>query len=95
MVTTETKKNIQSAQTKFKRKNPAKSLKKKNVYSLAQKKIKNLRIQKSFKRIKGNKDFRHSFKYFITSLMYFSRTLDPQLLADLLAKVIYKAKKQT
>ena len=27
--------------------------------------------------------------------MYFSRNLDPQLLANVLAKVVYKAKKQT
>ena len=72
-----------------------KSLKKKDLYMLARKKIKNLRIKNSFKRIKGSKDFRHSFKYFIPALMYFSRTLDPQLLAELLSKVVYKAKKQT
>jgi hypothetical protein len=75
--------------------NLVKTLKKKDFYSLARKKIKNLRLKNSFKRIKGSKDFRHSFKYFIPALMYFSRTLDPQILADLLSKVVYKAKKQT
>ena len=75
--------------------NLVKNLKKKDFYILTRKKIKNLRLKNSFKRIKGSKDFRHSFKYFIPALMYFSRTLDPQILADLLSKVVYKAKKQT
>lgn len=73
----------------------AKTLKKKDLYILARRKIKNSRVKNSFKRIKGSKDFRHSFKYFIPSLMYFTRTLDPQILVELLAKVVYKAKKQT
>jgi hypothetical protein len=73
----------------------SKVLKKKDLYLLARKKIKNLRLKNYFKRVKNNKDFRHSFKYFIPTLMYFSKTLDPQLLADLFAKVLYKAKKQT
>ena len=72
-----------------------KQLKKKTLSTLTQKKIKNSRIKNSFKRIKNSKDFRHPFKYFIPLLMHFSRTLEPQFLADILAKVLYKAKKQT
>jgi len=72
-----------------------KYLNKKSSYILARKKIKKARIQNSFKRIKHIKDFRHSFKYFIPTLMYFSRTLDPTFLVDILSKVLHKAKKQT
>jgi len=75
--------------------NTAKILRKKDLFLLTRKKVKNLRIKNSFKRIKNSKDFRHSFKYFIPTLMHFSRTLNPQPLSDLLAKVMYKAKKQT
>ena len=80
---------------KINNQNFVKSLNKKNLFVLAKKKIHNKRIQNSFRRLKGSKDFRHSFKYFIPTLIYFSRTLDPQPLADLLSKVVYKAKKQT
>ena len=73
----------------------SKELKKKDLFVLTRKKIKSLRIKNSFKRIKNSKDFRHSFKYFIPTLMHFSRTLNPQPLTDLFAKVLYKAKKQT
>ena len=72
-----------------------KTLNKKKTYLLRRRKIKSSRIQNGFKRMKGGKDFRHSFKYFLPTLIYLSRTLDPQPLADLLAKVVYKAKKQT
>ena len=76
-------------------KNNTKFLKKKDAYILAIKKIKKKRITNGFQRIKRNKDFHQSFKYFIPTLMYFSRTLDPQPLANLLAKVVFKAKKQS
>ena len=75
--------------------NNSRFLKKKDLLILARKKIKNLRVKNSFKRIKNSKDFRHSFKYFIPTLMHFSKNLDPQILADIFAKVLYKAKKQT
>jgi hypothetical protein len=92
---TTTKLNTQQTQNTFVTKKSSRFLNKKDLYILARKKIKNLRIKNSFKRIKGSKDFRHSFKYFIPTLMYFSHTLDPQFLADIFAKVIHKAKKQT
>ena len=75
--------------------NTVKLLKKNERQTLIRKKMQNARIMNSFRRIKGNKDFRQSFKYFLPTLSYFSRTLDPRPLADLLAKVIYRAKKQT
>jgi len=95
LVNTTKKISTPSAKNKYVTKNLTKSLKKKDLYILARRKIKNSRVKNSFKRIKGSKDFRHSFKYFIPSLMYFSRTLDPQVLVEILAKVVYKAKKQT
>ena len=70
-------------------------LRKKDFSVLSRKKTKNARIKNSFKRFKNNKDFRHSFKYFIPTLIHFSRTLEPTFFVSLLAKVLYKAKKQT
>ena len=70
-------------------------LQKKDSSVLSRKKTKNARIKNSFQRFKNNKDFRHSFKYFIPTLMYFSRTLDPTFFVNILSKVLYKAKKQT
>lgn len=95
IATTTKKTNPQKNQITQFTNNTAKTLRKKDLFLLTRKKVKNLRIKNSFKRIKNSKDFRHSFKYFIPTLMHFSRTLNPQPLSDLLAKVMYKAKKQT
>ena len=62
---------------------------------MTQKKKKQRRIKNKFARIKRSKDFRQSFKYFIPTFMQFSRTLDPQLLVNVLTKVIKMAKNQT
>lgn len=74
--------------------NSFKLLKKKNLFLLAKKKKKR-HIKNYFDRIRKNKEFKQIFKFFIPTLMDFSRNLEPQLLADIIAKVIHKAKKQT
>ena len=70
-------------------------LQKKSFSILSRKKIQKARIKNSFRRFKNTKDFRHSFKYFIPTLIHFSRTLDPTFLVNIFAKVLYRAKKQT
>lgn len=71
------------------------NLRKKKINLLAKKKKKQRQIKNKFARIKRNKDFRQFFKYFIPTFLQFSRTLDPQLLANILTKVIKNAKNQT
>ena len=72
-----------------------KILNKKELLRLADKKILKRRLNNYFKRSKGGKDFRYIYKYFIPTLIEFSRAFDPQILADVLAKVLRKARKQT
>ena len=90
------KTKITKTKTKTKKtKITIKLLKKKNLYILSRKKKRNRRISNSFKRIKHHKDFRHGFKHFIPALIYFSKTLEPRFLVNLLSKVLHQAKKQT
>jgi hypothetical protein len=84
-----------SIKKKFDRTNLLKKLKKKDLFLLSEEKKKNFRLKNYFGRTKKSKEFKTIFKYFIPALMDFSRTLDPQILADIIAKVIHKAKKQT
>lgn len=80
---------------KVTKKKDIKILNKRELLLMAEKKIVKRRMSNYFKRNKGSKDFRYIYKYFIPTLIEFSRSFDPQLLADLLSKVIRKAKKQT
>ena len=72
-----------------------KILMKEKLLILSEKKRFNRRIGNDFQRISRSKDFRYQFKYILPTLMEFSQSLEPQLLADVLAKLISKAKKQT
>ena len=89
--------NTLKKQTKHKviKKNDLKLLKRKELLVLSEKKKLKWRLNNYFGRIKWSKDFRHIYKYLIPTLIEFSRSLDPQLLAIFLAKVLHKAKKQT
>ncbi len=87
---------------KNKKKNPnlkttvlTKTLIKEQLFNLSEKKRLKRRLSNDFRRMSQNRDFRLSFKYIIPTLMDFSRALEPQLLADALAKLIQKARKQT
>lgn len=87
---------------KNKKKNPnpktiilTKTLTKEQVFNLSEKKRLKRRLSNDFRRMSQNRDFRLSFKYIIPTVMDFSRALEPQLLADALAKLIQKARKQT
>ena len=75
--------------------NAIKTLNKKGFLILAEKKRLKARMSNYFSHVKRAKDFKQIFKYFIPTLMDFSRSFEPQLLADILAKVILKTKKQT
>ena len=90
-----TSKNIKKKLQNLVTENTVKLLKKKDLFLLAEEKKKKLRMKNYFGRVKKSKEFKTIFKYFLPALIDFSRTLDPQILADIIAKVIHKAKKQT
>ena len=77
------------------KKKKLKFLKKKKQSFLARKKRQKHRLKNYFGRIKKRKEFMYDFKYFIPTLMAFSRSLNPRQLVDVIAKVLHKAKKQT
>ena len=70
-------------------------LMKEKLFALSEKKRLKRRLSNDFKRINRSSDFRSKFKYILPTLMDFSKSFEPQLLATVLAKLIQKAKKQT
>ena len=68
---------------------------KEHIFTLSEKKRFKRRLGNDFQRITRQNEFRSKFKYVIPTLMDFSRSLEPQLLANALAKLIQTAKKQT